>query len=219
MSVLYQGSHAFVFEQRRYDGTFSLETLKQHGDIGLGTFHAMDGELVVFNNACYQCTEGKYVKPAKPGVLLPWAAVTRFTSEVCTNELVALANLSALEAKLLELMHGDENPYVFHIQGEFNSLIFRDVLKQNQPYLSIEQVFETSPQQETGLITADLVGFYMPEFMYPMQPQGLHLHGLSTDKAFGGHVLEVNLKSAHLQFEKITQLHVDLVSCVLPRAG
>ena len=210
MSTLYQYSHAFVFEQRLYDGACPVHDLKQHGAFGLGAFDAMDGELVLLDGQCYQSTEGKYLIIADDKALVTWAAVTRFTDASCTDTLEACSTFAELEAKLLEKTDATNTPYVFHIQGKFNHITFRDVLKQDKPYVkSIETIFEESPRRHVDNITANLIGFYTPEYMYPIKPKGLHLHGLSQDKTSGGHVLELNLERAQVRFEKITHFSMD----------
>jgi acetolactate decarboxylase len=210
MSTLYQCSHAFVFEQGLYDGVCSIQKLKQQGAFGLGTFDGLNGELTVLDGQCYHSTEAKNLNIADDEALVPWAAVTRFTGASCSDELAACATFSELEEKLLKLTDATRTPYAFHIQGEFNHITFRDVLKQDKPYTkSIKTIFDESPRQHVDNITADLVGFYTPEYMYPIKPKGLHLHGLSHDKTCGGHVLELNLERALVRFEKITHFSMD----------
>ena len=211
MSDLYQYSHAYVFEQKKYDGNYPAGNLKKHGDIGLGTFNALDGELVMINGKCYQCIKDKHIKIASNDALIPWATVTRFTEAASTITLENISNLTELEAQLLKLTDMHNAPYVFHLQAEFNNIIFRQVIKQEKPYtLSIEDVYEKSPTENTGPISANLVGFYIPEFMQSIQPKGLHLHGVSKDEQSGGHVIEMDFDTATLTFEKITEVKMVL---------
>ncbi len=211
MSALYQYSHAFIFEQKKYDGHYPAGNLKKHGNIGLGTFNGLNGELVMLEGECYQCIPKKPVKIAADDVLIPWGVVTAFTDNASKTTLENITHFSQLESKLSELTDMHNAPYVFHIQAEFNHLLLRQVIKQEKPYiLSLEEVYAESPPENIGPITADLVGFYIPEFMQGLQPKGLHFHGVTTDKQSGGHLADLSFKTATLTFEKITDIKVTL---------
>ena len=211
MSTLYQYSHALVFEQKKYDGNYPAGNLKKHGSIGLGTFNGLNGELVMLEGECYQCISSKHIKVAPDDALIPWGVVTAFTHSALNTTLENITHFSQLESKLSELTDMQNAPYAFHIQAEFNHLLLRQVIKQEKPYiLSLEEVYAESPPENIGPITADLVGFYIPEFMQGLQPKGLHFHGVTTDKQSGGHLADLSFKTATLTFEKITDIKVTL---------
>ena len=52
--ALYQVSTLQALLQGDYYGAVSLDTLLQRGDTGLGTFDALDGEMVVLDGVAYQ---------------------------------------------------------------------------------------------------------------------------------------------------------------------
>ncbi|MDF1646467.1 MAG: acetolactate decarboxylase [Legionellaceae bacterium] len=210
MAKLYQYSHFLAVSHRLYDGDLSIDRLKQHGSIGLGTFNALAGELVAVEGEFYQCTDGHHVQKAALNALLPWAAVSSFTSECCNQKISDFSSLSQLNSHLLKLAGSDNYPYLFQIRGEFNNIMMTSVPKQQKPYVSVEAVIEQSVQLETGAVQADLVGFYAPDFMFPIKGKGLHLHGITLDKKIGGHVLALDLKSAEVCFEKITDFQIEL---------
>lgn len=142
--------------------------------------------------------------------LLPWVAVTSFTSNKQNEMLHQISSIEQLEAQLLTLTTTCNYPHVLHIKGKFNNLTIGSVPKQSIPYAPIEQIIKESFQIDTGPIVAECVGFYAPEFMFPIKSKGLHLHCISEDKAFGGHVLALDLKSAELNFEVISQFQIEL---------
>ncbi len=49
--TLYQVSTAAALVQGVYAGAVRVSTLRQHGDLGLGTFEGLDGEMVVADTA------------------------------------------------------------------------------------------------------------------------------------------------------------------------
>ncbi len=210
MSQLYQYSHFLAVSRGLYDGDLSIQTLKEQGTVGLGTFNALDGELVVVDGNFYHCTEGKKVRQAENYEQLPWAAMTSFTSNKQMESLRKISSLEQLETQLLTFIQTCNYPYVLQIKGSFNNLTIGSVPKQTKPYLSIEKIIEGSIQVETGPVIATCVGFYAPEFMFPIKSTGLHLHCISDAQQFGGHVLNLDLQSAELHFEAITQFQIEL---------
>ncbi|MCH9756910.1 MAG: acetolactate decarboxylase [Gammaproteobacteria bacterium] len=210
MAQLYQYSHFLAVNRGLYDGELSIGALKQHGNVGLGTFNALDGELVIVDGEFYQCTDGNNVRQAASDTLLPWAAVSSFTAACSTQKMAHLSDISKLELQLLELIQSKNYPYLFRIKGAFNNIKITTVPKQQKPYVSIETVIEQSLQIDTGTITADLVGFYAPDFMFPIKGKGLHLHCITSDKEYGGHVLDLDLINAEVCFEKITDFQIEL---------
>src|SRR3954462_12525815 len=61
-----------------YDGQTPSGELTRKGDLGLGTFDKLDGEMVVLDGHIYQVrADGKVYSPA-PSVTTPFAAVVKF---------------------------------------------------------------------------------------------------------------------------------------------
>ena len=53
-------------------------------------------------------------------------------------------------------------------------------------------------------------GFFCPEFVKGINVSGYHLHYLSDDKTFGGHLLDFKLKSGILKLDKIQKFEMQL---------
>ena len=56
----------------------TVEELLKHGDIGLGTFEDVDGEMIVLDGKCYRAQNNGDVVPAEAGRGVPFAAVCKF---------------------------------------------------------------------------------------------------------------------------------------------
>ena len=52
-----------------------------HGDIGIGTFDGLDGEMVVVDGTAYQVTGDGVVHIPEPTMTTPFAAVTFFHND------------------------------------------------------------------------------------------------------------------------------------------
>ena len=52
--VLFQASIFNALDQGVQECEFSVRDLKRQGDFGIGTFNAIDGEMVVLDGDCFQ---------------------------------------------------------------------------------------------------------------------------------------------------------------------
>ena len=48
-----------------YDGEFTFKELAEHGDFGIGTFHAIDGEMIALDGSFYQVRADGSVYPVR----------------------------------------------------------------------------------------------------------------------------------------------------------
>lgn len=64
-----------------YDGDTTFGELAEHGDFGLGTFNALDGEMVTFDGVSYQITADGRAHGAPLETRTPFAVVLHFRSE------------------------------------------------------------------------------------------------------------------------------------------
>ncbi|MBQ7507537.1 MAG: acetolactate decarboxylase [Lachnospiraceae bacterium] len=59
----------------------TVEELLTHGDIGLGTFEDVDGEMIVLDGSCYRVKNNGEAVPAEKERGVPFAAVCHFRSK------------------------------------------------------------------------------------------------------------------------------------------
>src|SRR5499433_3350649 len=79
--TLYQVSTATALVEGIYQGAIRVGTLREHGDLGLGTFENLDGEMVVVDGQCFQVRSDGAVRECDDNVLSPFAVITRFAPE------------------------------------------------------------------------------------------------------------------------------------------
>src|SRR5215217_4121071 len=65
-----------------YLGDVTVAELARRGDLGLGTFDALDGELIAVDGVVLRANADGEVTPAEPGRRCPFAVVTRFEPRV-----------------------------------------------------------------------------------------------------------------------------------------
>ena len=57
--TLYQVSTATALVEGIYQGAGEIAALREHGDLGLGTFERLDGEMVVVDGHFFQVRSGQ----------------------------------------------------------------------------------------------------------------------------------------------------------------
>src|SRR5207237_5313706 len=79
--TLYQVSTATALVQGIYQGAVRVGTLREHGDLGLGTFENLDGEMVIVDEDFFQARSDGSVTEVDDDVLAPFAVITRFSPD------------------------------------------------------------------------------------------------------------------------------------------
>ncbi|MBI5381517.1 MAG: acetolactate decarboxylase [Opitutae bacterium] len=190
-----------------YDGQMTLAELRQSGNFGIGTFHALDGEMILLDGEFYQArADGHIYRPA-PSVTTPFASVVNFAPEKSTA-LAPGADWAALIAAADALVADPNALCAVRVRGTFRHVKIRSVPAQKQPYPPLVEVAKTQPVYERAEVRGTLVGFRAPPFVKGINVPGYHLHFLSDDRQFGGHVLALTLESGTLEVAGSTRLQV-----------
>ena len=80
-STLFQVSTAGALVEGVHEGAVSVHFLKRHGDLGLGTFTNLDGEMVVVDGHCHQVRSDGSVREVDDAERSPYAVLTRFNPD------------------------------------------------------------------------------------------------------------------------------------------
>jgi hypothetical protein len=75
--ALYQVSTATALVEGIYEGAVQVSTLRNHGDLGLGTFEGLDGEMVIVDGHFFQVRGDGSVREVRDNVLNPFAGSDR----------------------------------------------------------------------------------------------------------------------------------------------
>lgn len=200
--TLYQTSTIGALLAGVYDGTVTVSQLKRHGDFGIGTFNALDGEMVVLHGRVYRIkADGKaYAAPA--AARTPFATVKFFRpdSKVLVKDVQDMASLSQCIDSLLASRN---LPYAVKVTGEFPYVKVRSVPRQSRPYPDLAKVVRNQPTFELRNTRGTLVGFRLPGYVEGINVPGYHFHFLTADKTAGGHVLQCRLSRARVEIDEI----------------
>ena len=209
---MYQVSLMQAFMHGEYDGVITVGDLKIHGDIGLGTFEGVNGEMIVLDGVVYQAAADGSINVMKDDEKIPFATVTKFDEDGNITNITA-SNFDDLTGQLNKTIeeYGTNNMYVIKIKGDFSNITVRSVEKQEKPYKEFtdvaavdQKVFNHTDQ------TGTLVAVYFPEYMNELNMHGWHLHFLSDDKTKGGHVLGFNGLKGSAQIDEIHEFNMIL---------
>ena len=206
--TLYQVSTSTALVEGIYNGGVRISTLREHGDLGLGTFQALDGEMVVVNGHVFQaCSDGS-VREVADDVLSPFAAVSAFAPDTSIT-LDTCRNLSDLTAQFDAVRPSDNFFFALKVDGTFDRIHARAMrrTKQGVPLIHAAAV---QPEFEYEHISGSLVGFWTPEYAKTLNVPGYHLHFISADRTRGGHLLECSGKNLRLQIQREGQFHIVL---------
>ncbi len=187
-----------------FDGSITVEELKTLGDIGLGTFDGLDGEMIVLDGVVYRAGADLKINVVEDKVTVPFANVTFFEKDFSVK-LKNISNKDLLEEKLNSLVdkYGANSFYFVKIDGMFSEILIRSEKAQEKPYKTLVQALEVDQKEKTLYNTyGTIVGLYCPPYMSGLNTPGWHFHFISVDKTLGGHVLQLKIKSGEVQFDK-----------------
>jgi acetolactate decarboxylase len=206
--TLYQVSTATALVEGIYEGAVQVSTLRKHGDLGLGTFEGLDGEMVIVDGHFFQVRSDGSVREVQDNVLSPFAAVTAFSADQ-TITLDSCPDLSNLTSKFDLLRSSDNFFYALRIDGTFDYIHARAMRRTNEG-VPLVQAAAVQPEFEFQNISGTLVGFWTPEYAKSLNVPGYHLHFVSADRAHGGHLLQCRGKNLRLQIQREGDYHIVL---------
>ena len=186
--TLFQVSTATALVEGVYQGAVRIGTLREHGDLGLGTFENLDGEMIVVDGNFYQVRSDGSVRECPDDVLSPFAVVTHFQPEVDTA-LDRCPTLSDLTSYFDALRNSENLFFALRVDGHFDYVHTRAMCKTREGVPLVEAAAH-QPEFEFHDVSGTLVGFWTPEYARALNVPGYHFHFLSADRRQGGHLLQ-----------------------------
>ncbi|MBR3275268.1 MAG: acetolactate decarboxylase [Eubacterium sp.] len=187
--------------------------LLEHGDIGLGTFEDVNGEMIVLDGRCFRALHDGTVFEAKPDMGVPFAAVTKLTDMV-SFDLAESKNIDEVKETLtlkVEEGFGLNYMHIVRIDGAYAKVSARSETAFRSQHIELKEILAKTQQDfYFEEITGTLVCVYFPDYMGMMNATGWHLHFLSEDRTKGGHVFDVQLKGGSAKLMKIDCIEIQL---------
>ncbi len=207
--TLFQVSTLGALSVGVYDGDTTYGEVEEHGDMGLGTFQGLDGEMVAVDGEFFQVKTDGVAYPVEDSAIAPFATVTFFDSD---REGIPEKGLDyeGLQAFIDVLRPSDNMFYAIRIDGEFEYVKARSVPGQEKPYPPLSEVVEEQTVFEFGDIEGTMVGFWCPSYVGDINASGYHLHFLTADRKAGGHVLDLRLGEITMYIDETPGLLMQL---------
>ena len=189
--------------QGDYYGSVSIGELKEHGDIGIGTFDGLNGELIMVDGVLYCATGDGTVEIPDDSETIPFANVTFFDADEtqAVEDVASFRDLAALlDARVAEL--GANRFYFVRIDGTFSKMNVRSEYAQEEPYKPLVEVLETDQTFfDYEDVEGTVVALYCPDYMKELNNAGWHMHFVSEDGKKGGHVLDLAIGKADISLD------------------
>jgi acetolactate decarboxylase len=198
--TLYQVSTATALVQGIYQGAVRVGTLREHGDLGLGTFEDLDGEMGVVDGRFFQVRSDGSVRECGDDMLSPFAVITRFTPDT-TVTLDHCPDSSHLTARFDKLRHSDNVFFALRVDAHFEYVHTRAMCRTEEG-VPLVRAAAVQPEFEFRDVPGTLVGFWTPDYAKTINVPGYHLHFVSADPKSGGHLLQCRGANLRLQIQR-----------------
>jgi acetolactate decarboxylase len=205
---VFQNSTINALLEGVYDGSMTCGELRRHGDFGLGTFNALDGEMIAVDGDFRQIKADGVAYPVSDDQRTPFATVL-FFQPTLRRPLTCPLDYEQFQAVVDGLMEGPNLFYAVRLVGRFKSVTTRSVPRQEKPYPPLAEVAKTQPVFHLHEASGTLAGFRFPDFARGLNVPGFHFHFLTDDKRAGGHVLDLVLTRGELAIDASARFHLE----------
>lgn len=208
--TLFQTSTIDALLNGNYEGDVTFAELEDYGDFGLGTFDALDGEMVALDGAFYQVKADGRAYEVDERMKTPFAVVTFFEPREI-RQLTAPTSYAALRAHLDEIVAADATTcHAVRVDGHFRYAKTRSVPRQRKPYPPLVEAVKHQPTFEFHDVRGSLVGFRFPDYVGGLNVSGYHFHFITEDRGAGGHLLECEIARGELRVDHESDLNLEL---------
>ena len=193
----------------------TVEELLKHGDIGLGTFEDVNGEMIVVDGGCYRATEDGTACEADPDMGVPFASVAKAGASP-GFEIEDIGDIGKLKEVLtlkIEEDFGLNSMHIARIDGEFPLVRARSESAYRSHHVDLKDILsETQRDFKFENIAGTLVCIYYPDYMDGINAPGWHVHFLSQDRTRGGHVFDLKIGRGQIWLTRINHIEIQLPS-------
>ena len=116
-----------------YEGQTTFAELARHGDFGLGTSDALDGEMTALDGAFFQATADGRVAPVNPAMKTPFGVMI-FFEPTLTIEVDSPMDFPGLAEAMDGAVPSRNVFYALKAEGRFEQVRVRSVRRQAKPY-------------------------------------------------------------------------------------
>ena len=155
-NTLYQVSTATALVEGIYQGAIRIADLREHGDLGLGTFENLDGEMVILDGHFFQVRCDGSVTEVADDLLSPFAVVTQFFPDPAVT-LDECPDMKHLTSRFDSLRQSDNVFFALRVDGQFEYVHTRAMCR-TQEGVPLIRAAAVQPEFEFRTISGTLVG-------------------------------------------------------------
>ncbi len=172
-----------------YEDEMSIGELLSHGSFGIGTFNALDGEMVILDGQCFQLRGDGTTRPASMNQHTPYATVTNFVPSH-RLEIDRPLHRPDLSRLIDELLPSANYMYALRIRGHVKWVTTRTVVQQSKPYRPMVEATDGEQVVRAEDLDGVFVGFRTPVYQQGISVPGCHVHFIDDTRTLGGHVVD-----------------------------
>lgn len=191
----------------------SVSELLEHGNTGLGTFTDVDGEMIVLDGICYRALENGSIEIAEPDRGVPFSTVCTMkkTAPIKFGRTKDIAALKTSLNNIIDSHFGLNSMHMARIDGEFEVVDARSESGYRSAHVELKTILgKTQRAMKFENIKGTLVCVYFPDYLDGINASGWHMHFISEDRRFGGHIFDIVMKSGEGQISKIDSIELKL---------
>ena len=191
------------------------DELLSHGNTGLGTFEDVNGEMIVVDRHCYQAAEDGSITEMPPDIGVPFASVANLQGDrvFTLSEIPDIEHLKMELNLKIEEDFGLNSMHIAKIEGDFERVDARSESAYRSHHVELKDILgETQKSFCFEQIRGTMVCIYYPDYMDGINAPGWHLHFISEDRKWGGHVFDLQMRRGEVFLDKISRIEIQLPS-------
>ena len=207
--TLFQTSTIDTLLSGNYEGDVSFAELRASGDFGLGTFDALDGEMIALDGDFYQVKADGRAYEVDERLKTPFAVVTFFEPDL-RQALAGPMGYVDLCTCLDRILGEADVCHAVRVDGLFHYVKTRSVPRQRKPYPPLVEVVKYQPTFELRDVRGSFAGFRFPDDAQGLNVPAYHFHFVTEDRRAGGHLLECRMARGELYVDHEADLRLEL---------
>ncbi|ARH01320.1 hypothetical protein B6V88_13430 [Legionella micdadei] len=192
--TLFQVGVLCGFLDKVYEGDHTLAQIMAKGNMGIGTFDFVHGELIGLDGQFYRIIEDGIARPVDPQQKSPFAWVVDF-EETHQFTLEGINSFEHFSEAFDRQVPSPNYIYAYRFECLMDKLECRTESCQPKPF---QPLVETMPSVQVNFsyrkVKGKVAGFYFPSYMATMNIPGHHMHFLDSTHRQGGHVFDCVFK-------------------------
>ena len=136
--------------------------------------------------------------------MIPYAAVVPHQAEVIFRQRFEMTD-QELEKRIESYYDGENLFRSIKIHGDFKHMHVRMIPKSTSE-TKFAEIATHQPEYSCDNVSGTIVGFWTPEIFHGVSVAGYHLHFISDDLTFGGHVMDFVIKEGIVEVGAVDQL-------------